>query len=116
MMKSFRHLRSTVFQLQFLLLFAIHYTGIRFFPHTHIVDNQLIVHSHPLSSATDHEHTSAELSLINILSHLQAFSSINGLRSLLPLTDGFVFVSFPFIESVSCYFRHSFFLRPPPVK
>ncbi|MBP7965721.1 MAG: hypothetical protein KAZ12_03670 [Paludibacteraceae bacterium] len=48
-------------------LFMFHYMSGAFFTHVHIEGSQLVTHSHPYSNA-QHQHSSADFSLIRSLS------------------------------------------------
>ena len=50
-----------------LILFSCYYSGISFFPHTHIVNGGQIAHSH-LGGGSSHSHSDAQIKLIEFLS------------------------------------------------
>lgn len=52
------------------ILFISYLAGITFFTHSHVVNGVTIVHSHPFNKDTDHNHTTTELQLIHLLSHV----------------------------------------------
>ena len=57
-----------------LLLFAWHWSNITLFPHAHVIDGYVYVHSHPFSGSAHnptHSHSSQQLQLISYLSLLQ---------------------------------------------
>jgi hypothetical protein len=116
MMNSFRHNFSILLRVSLLLLFAVHYAGIHCFPHTHLVGNELIVHSHPLSKAAHHEHTTTELVLLSAYSDTRLMAVSPGIE----LPTPFVITHFLHVaerpERVFPSFSPSFFLRPPPEK
>lgn len=59
-----------------LLLFAGYWASVSLFPHTHVIDGQKIVHSHPYSEAPDtgsHSHSSSQLQAI---AHLSVFLAL----------------------------------------
>ena len=66
----------------FLLFLFIGYTGsITLFCHTHIVDKQLVTHSHPYSNVPDtgqHTHTSFEFVTLAVLSLLLMLAATSG--------------------------------------
>lgn len=52
------------------VLFVSYFAGVSFFSHTHINEyNQLIVHSHPFSSESHHQHSTANFQVIDKLQH-----------------------------------------------
>jgi hypothetical protein len=98
------------------ILFVFYFVSTNFFKHAHLDENNhLIVHSHPFSSESDHQHSSASFQLIDKLS---GFSSAVVLAGLLLLA---VFaLSGIIISSCDRHFRSDAFLiycfsRPPPV-
>lgn len=114
MIKSFRHLRNPLLQLHFLLLFMLYYTGSSFFSHIHIIDGQPIAHSHPFAASNSHEHTSAEFSLLTVVTNFSATEVILSMS----ITAFWVIISAfgisKAITTVLFYYNQSSFLRPPP--
>ena len=56
-----------------LMIFAAYFVSITFFTHSHLVDGQIITHSHPYTQAPDtgsHTHTSVQFQTIAHLSVL----------------------------------------------
>lgn len=53
------------------LLFVSYVVGISLFTHTHVVNGVTIRHSHPFDPGSEHNHTSAELQLLHLLSDLE---------------------------------------------
>lgn len=53
--------------LAMLLLFVLYYGAVVGFSHTHIVDNEVITHSHPYSNPS-HTHSSGMLEISQVLS------------------------------------------------
>lgn len=97
-----------------LVLFSTYFLSISIFTHTHIVDNVLVVHSHPYKSSS-HQHTTNALMLIDQISHFNV-------SDLVPPHFEFKQQSF-FLRNIVSYCcigeyvknsvsRH--FLRPPP--
>ena len=114
MMKSFRHLRNTWLQLHFLLLFVVYYAGSSFFSHTHTIDGQSVTHSHPFAGSNGHHHTTAEFSIISVLSH---FSAMQGADSIQLASFWLLIAAFltpALAKPVFYYFNRTHFLRPPP--
>lgn len=106
-----RRLASTLL----LVLFVGYFAGITFFPHKHIINNQVIVHSHPFSGSESHSHTT---NVINLLVQLSVFAT-----KLLVIGVSLVafFVLFNIVSKTytNTYIRNNClltnFLRPPPV-
>jgi hypothetical protein len=116
MMNSFRHFRTPVLQLLLLLLFAVFYAGIHFFPHEHLIDGELVVHSHPFTSSAGHEHSSDDASLLFLLSHFSALVALmpfNWSSHWLLMALSLVMVK---VTVTAFKYKAAFFLRPPPVK
>lgn len=99
----------------FLLLFATYFAGVNFFPHTHVVDNQRVVHSHPYAPAGEHHHSTSGFELIKQLS---------GFISTALSIAVFIFLSQQLIARLGLMSPDSrliklsksyVFLRPPPV-
>lgn len=98
-----------------LLLFASYFAGVNFFPHTHLIDNHFVTHSHPFSSAENHQHSANGFELIKQLSGLVyscvAFAFIFLLfQRLIALLDSKILIT-KALSPVDSYI----FLRPPPV-
>lgn len=97
------------------VLFVFYFAGVSFFSHSHIDEyNRLIVHSHPFSSESHHQHSTVNFFAIEKLQHFTVcillFASliiaVNRLSFVLsdPYNRGFHLSSFtPFC-----------FSRPPP--
>lgn len=55
-----------------LMIFLSYFASITFFTHTHVINGVTIVHSHPFAEDNEgkplHEHTGAEIQLINTIS------------------------------------------------
>ena len=60
------------------LLFIFFINGKTFFTHTHLIDDTIVVHSHPFkkSEKTTHHHTSKELIAIEYHSHGYSTDSV----------------------------------------
>ncbi len=56
-----------IVSLGLLILYLVFQAGTSVFPHTHIIDGEKMVHSHPYSSA-GHDHTSDQVKVIELLS------------------------------------------------
>lgn len=68
-----------------LLLFTEYLGSTTLFVHSHHIDGQLIVHSHPYSGTTDnpnHSHSTQQCKAISLLSFFTALAAILGLPSL----------------------------------
>ncbi len=59
-----------IMSLCLLILYMVFQAGTSVFPHTHIVDGEKMVHSHPYSSA-NHTHTEDQVAAIELLSNVQ---------------------------------------------
>lgn len=106
-----RRLTSTLL----LVLFVGYFAGITFFPHKHIINNQVVVHSHPFSGSESHTHTT---SAINLLVQLSGFATkllAAGISLVLYLiTLSTVSKTYTNTYTQSNY-QLAYFLRPPPV-
>jgi len=76
-----KQLKNKVMGYFLLILFVGYFGFITFFSHTHIVNGEVIVHSHPYKSQpinipTHHNHSTNEFILIHFLSNLIAIASI----------------------------------------
>jgi hypothetical protein len=64
--------RKRIFAGFLLVLFCGYMVSITCFSHSHIIDGQIVTHSHPYKGASDnpgHSHTAAQLVFIEMLSH-----------------------------------------------
>ncbi|KAB2829487.1 MAG: hypothetical protein F9K10_00115 [Paludibacter sp.] len=114
MMNSFRHLRNTWLQLHFLLLFVVYYAGSNFFAHTHSIDGKPVAHSHPFAGSNGHQHTTAEFSVLSLLTHFSATpttvcTAVAAFRVVVAILG-----KYDSISRLTFYFHRSNFLRPPP--
>lgn len=68
-------------------MFIAYIGSITFFTHSHIVNGVTIVHSHPFKGDADHEHTTAEFELIQLLSSIYITGAVilSLLLALLPV-------------------------------
>jgi len=101
-----------------LVLFAVYYTDITFFEHTHIINGITIVHSHFYNS--DHTqtpsggHTTTEITFFAVNSLFQTFQDV---LSPVDMTLFLVLCSVFFISIHTNYsqgFQHFSLLRAPP--
>lgn len=120
MQKLSRGIRGCVLKVILLMIFSLYTCSISFFTHTHIVGGVTIVHSHfygvDAEGNPTHEHTGAEIQLIQNLSTYFALATVvlAILVGLMPNRSAILFVN------PDCFFRqlHSqtrFRLRAPPV-
>ena len=58
-----------------LLIFSCYYCGISMFSHTHISNGSSVVHSH-LGGSSEHNHTEAQIAIIDILSNFQSEGAV----------------------------------------
>ncbi len=114
MMNSFRHLRNNWLQLHFLLLFVVYYAGSSFFTHTHTIDGQSVTHSHPFEGTNGHHHTTAEFSIISVLSHFTTTQWADSTQLALFWLLIAAFLTPALAKPVLYYFNRTYFLRPPP--
>ncbi|MDR1338594.1 MAG: hypothetical protein LBK58_00810 [Prevotellaceae bacterium] len=100
-----------------LTLFCSYMAGITCFVHSHVVDGQLITHSHPYRGTPDnpgHSHTGSQFLLIELLSFIEMLSAASA---------GLIHVYFDRItvRKLSCVFVcgqmriHPHALRAPPL-
>ncbi|MEG1574021.1 MAG: hypothetical protein RR293_01025 [Bacteroidales bacterium] len=61
--------RNRVAAIFLTLIFSAYYGGSTLFPHAHLVNNALIVHNHPYTSA-EHSHSAASYASISFLSNI----------------------------------------------
>ncbi|MEA4984093.1 hypothetical protein SDC9_31320 [bioreactor metagenome] len=97
------------------ILFVFYFASTNFFKHTHIDENnRLIVHSHPFSSESNHQHHTASFQLIDKLSGFVAGLIILGM-SLLAISELSSCLTVSRGEHVrTVAFLTSCFSRPPP--
>lgn len=116
---QFMNKTKKIVSLFFIALFMSHFAGTHFFYHMHIIDGEIIVHSHlhidPCHDPTSKEHTESDIILISQISHVQYFYSFcnYSLCSLetQPRQNKFIdIIHF----GVSTYFQN-LSLRAPPV-
>ena len=96
-------------------IFISYLLSLSLFLHIHYVGGVAIMHSHPFSPDTGHEHTQAELLLLDRLTHFDSnivFECID-----FNLTFYSYFISFT--KERAFFFKHSYlsshFLRAPPI-
>lgn len=100
----------------FISLFLLHFVGYVFFSHSHLVGNQLIVHTHATApfDQKQHHHTQGELAQIFSLSQTVFIVPVPlavGDGNELPLLA----YTFPFVSSgLSSQFHDHFDSRGPP--
>ncbi len=97
-------------------LFVFYFAGVGFFNHTHLDEyNNLVVHSHPFSSESNHQHAAANFIAIDKLSNLTLGLIILGVF-LLAVYElkciSYVIRNRNFIHKA---FTPFCFSRPPPV-
>lgn len=103
----------------FSVIFLLYFSSITFFTHSHVINGVTIVHSHPFAEDNEgkplHQHTGAEIQLINILSVFFSAAVIISIIALLlpPLIKvvthtGYIYKLF------SCIRVGQSRLRPPP--
>lgn len=80
MLEVNKGIKAHVIRIAFLLIFSIYACSITFFTHTHIINGVTIVHSHFYTTDDEgkptHEHSGAEIQLINNLSTYFSFALI----------------------------------------
>jgi len=89
MKQSIQKYLKQISGISLLVIFMSFWVGTNFFVHTHIVNNVLIVHSHPFSPESNHQHSPDQLSLIQHLQHIDAYTAkhISTREILLCLTE-----------------------------
>ena len=105
------HIRKHI-SLLLLILFSCYYSGISFFPHTHIVNGGQIAHSH-LGGSSSHNHSDAQIKLIEFLSQFCADDIVefNHVQTpLLQLSEVYTLYQQNTLEGSS----YTIFLRGPP--
>jgi len=108
-----QNIRRTL-SLLLLGLFLGYFVGLNFFQHTHVINGQLIVHSHPFSSTEQHSHS---VNLIHVLQQLSHFDSkiVSLVLLIVVLPNLFYAFNCHANNVVLCAQNNSFnFLRPPP--
>ena len=94
-------------------LFMFHYMSGAFFTHVHIEGSQLVTHSHPYSNA-QHQHSSADFSLIRSLSSvLTLFVAVVYASIFLHITRVFL-VAYQ-ENRQTCFYNPLAPLRAPPI-
>ncbi len=73
-----------------LVLFIFYYASSTLFIHSHIIDGEVITHSHPYSS-TSHTHTGASIELISLLNNLAFTLCVISILSFIETSTRFFF-------------------------
>lgn len=109
-----KNISQTITGIALLILFVSYSAGISYFPHKHIIDGKVVVHSHPFSATEHHTHSTGTVQLIQLLSAYvtQAAGSILIIAVLLSCINKLFVVGYTG-EAVSPVF-YSYYLRPPP--
>ncbi len=97
-----------------LVSFVFYFVGINFFPHKHVINGRVIVHSHPFSSNEHHSHSSNALNLIQQLSNLQMKNISFGASLILFFKILFVTQIKQIILVPAYSYKRKNFSRPPP--
>lgn len=97
-----------------LAFFVSFWVGTNFYVHTHIVNNVLVVHSHPFSSETSHQHSSDQLSHIQHFQHIDVYAAgyMSPQEVLYNLTDTLAVNNLHFLRPDT--YRNISALRAPP--
>lgn len=105
---------QTIKGIALLILFVSYSVGISYFPHKHIIDGKVVVHSHPFSATEHHTHSTGTVQLIQLLSAYvtQAVVSVLLVSVLLSCIHKLLIVSYSG-ETVSPV-SYRYCLRPPP--
>ncbi|MDD4198281.1 MAG: hypothetical protein PHZ12_02595 [Paludibacter sp.] len=97
------------------ILFVFYFASTNFFKHVHIDENnRLIVHSHPFSPESNHQHSSASFQLIDKLSCFTVGLIWLGITLLAVLELNNIRMSFSNRNFKSDDFLNFCFSRPPP--
>jgi hypothetical protein len=97
------------------ILFVFYFASTNFFKHVHVDDNnRLIVHSHPFSSESNHQHSTASFQLIDRLSGFVVGLIVLGLSLLAVFEWNATFTANRNQHVRTVAFLTSCFSRPPP--
>ena len=97
------------------VLFTEFWCSTHLFYHSHVVDGQVIVHSHPFEDEGENQHTQQELKLISILSAFLSTLPGAGIPELpLPVYFAESLLSHPYDGYIKTFPVHSNVLRAPP--
>jgi len=97
------------------VLFVFYFAGVSFFPHSHIDEyNRLIVHSHPFSSESHHQHSSVNFFAIEKLQHFTVCLLLFAASIVAVYKLNFVLFSLYNRGSHLSSFTPFCFSRPPP--
>lgn len=105
-----------ILALSLLLLFASYYAGATLFIHSHSIDGEQIVHSHPIfgGEGSSHSHSKAE---INLIANLTSFALV--VVAAIALSQVYVEMlgvfATPVVVADDLYKGHRAQLRAPPV-
>lgn len=120
MLKINQGIKAAIIKIVLLLIFSLYTCSITFFTHTHIINGVTIVHSHFYTTDDNgkptHEHSGAEIQLINNLSTYFSFALI-----IIPILLGLKRkVVHYFTIEVDCEYSESEYhrisrLRAPPI-
>lgn len=108
-----RHTRTATACL-LLILFMGLWASSNLFIHTHIVNSQLVTHSHPFSHKTTHSHSGAELNLLAAYARL-AFLSCGLSLLALPAVRKNKLLYCSTLKNQTSYYGTCRCLRAPPV-
>ena len=97
------------------ILFVFYFASTNFFKHVHIDENnRLIVHSHPFSSETKHQHNAASFQLIDKLSGFVFGLIVLGMSMLAVFEMNTTLTATRNQHFRTVAFLTSCFSRPPP--
>lgn len=98
-----------------LTLFVGYFVGITFFPHKHVVNGVVIVHSHPFSSNEHHAHSTNVLNWLQQLSQILTKVFVSGVLLSALLSVKSIIEIFDALFSYAGNYKYSYFSRPPPL-
>lgn len=105
---------QTIKGIVLLILFVSYAAGISFFPHKHIIDGKVVVHSHPFSATEHHTHSTGTIQLIQLLSAFVT-NAVGSLATVMVLLSCVYKLSEEVFSSViTLPVFQKLYLRPPP--
>lgn len=103
--------KSSVLKVFFILLFAGYFCASNLFSHTHIVNGDKIVHSHPYSNG--HTHNTSDYQLIQDLTHFPFMGNSIGVSFQMAVVE-FQKIEFYYQKDYFCETIRDYSTRGPP--
>lgn len=117
---KYNRIITAVLKTGLLSVFVLYLTSVNLFHHIHIIDGQIVLHSHLYSGQKDkaplHAHTNAEMQLIQHLMNVETTGSALPYYYITNFQEKPVTLYQETVQSVKlAVLPNKFFLRPPPI-